>query len=203
MNLGFIRLQSNDFSRLRREFIVISCISAFFLIIIISSHYLNDLLKQRQTEKLTQLEEITNQLSEVENELSTIKEFTPQYQQLIDRGVIGAEQRLEWIELLERLQQELNVPGLQYRFAAQENYPLPPSSPLQHHKFFSSPLSLVLFPLHEEQAAMFLTELEKQASGFPLIRQCEMRPGSAGPAAAHLTVDCQYDWLTLKSGIAE
>lgn len=114
---------------------------------------------------------------------------------LQEKGIFGAENRLDWTEHLRALQRRLDLPDMSYEFA--------PQKPLEggggDHAFFVSTMKLHLGLVHEGDLLAFVDQVQREARAVVLIRSCTLaRPASAEPnAAPRLGADCELDWITV------
>ena len=67
-------------------------------------------------------------LKRVRNEENEIKQKSAVFSKLQTRGVIGEEQRLEWVELLKEIRDQRRLIDLQYEFAPQRPLDAAPSN---------------------------------------------------------------------------
>lgn len=200
MNLGFIVLKQSDFHRLKRELLILGALVGSIVVFHAVSFYLFSSLAEQRQEAESQKQQASEQLSRVQTELHDLRYYTPLYNALTERGVIGKEQRLEWLELLEKSQQSSNVIAIQYRFAPQaEPKSVPAGLRLSAYKLYTSPLELTLHALHEEQVLHFLQLMEKNAQGLPFLNRCEMAKSTAAQPPVRLTASCHFEWYTLQA----
>jgi len=121
------------------------------------------------------------------------------FAKLQTRGVIGEEQRLEWVELLRDIRDKRRLLDLQYEIAAQR--PLD-AGPGNGFAFYASTMTMQLKLLHEEDLLRFLDDLRQQARALIQIKSCTVErlprnnPRSGIPA--QLQAECRIDWITLR-----
>lgn len=133
----------------------------------------------------------------------------PAFAALSRQGLVGPEQRLNWIETLGRAGPELGLPRLEYeigrRQALEADYG--PACAPDHEpgrdacRLYKSELRLSLGLLHEADLLRLFDYLDRHARGHYTVRTCRLqRPADAiriAPEAANLTADCRLEWLTL------
>ncbi len=152
-------------------------------------------------EHQSQFRAISQTYLAVEDEEKIIKELYPRFIALYEKGVIGDEQRLSWIEVLTQVGQKLKLPELSYEIASREPYE--PSYPLArgNYALFNTKMNLRLGMLHEGDLANVLQALESHASGMFNISQCDLaRKGTEimlDPEVANIEATCQLDWHTI------
>ena len=138
-------------------------------------------------------------LKQVRSEESEIKLKSAVFQKLQTRGVIGEEQRLEWVELLKDIRDKRRLLDLQYEIAPQR----PLDAGLGNgFAFYASTMTTQLKLLHEEDLIRFLDDLRQQAKALIQIKSCNVerlpRGGSENGTPAQLQAECQIDWITLR-----
>ena len=133
----------------------------------------------------------------------------PAFAALSRQGVIGPEQRLNWIETLGQAGPELGLPRLEYEIGARQaleadyglDYELDHGPGRDAYRPYKSELRLSLGLLHEADLLRLFDYLDRHARGHYTVRACRLqRPEGAiriAPGAANLTADCRLAWLTL------
>ena len=151
--------------------------------------------------------EIDGKLKRVSSEQSEIKEKSERFNALQARGVIGEEQRLEWVELLKDIRDRQRLLDLQYEFAPQRALDAKPGTapdvkPDGGFGFFASTMKVQIKLLHEEDLTRFLADLRQQAHALIQIKSCNVSrlPHNANDSglSAQLLADCQIDWVTVR-----
>ena len=129
----------------------------------------------------------------------------PAFAALSRQGLVGPEQRLNWIETLGRAGPELGLPRLEYELGARQaleaDYGLDHGPGRAAYRVYKSELQLSLGLLHEADLLRLFDYLDRHARGHYTVRACRLqRPADAiriAPEAANLTVDCRLEWRTL------
>jgi hypothetical protein len=138
-------------------------------------------------------------LKQVRSEESEIKLKSAVFNKLQTRGVIGEEQRLEWVELLKDIRDKRRLIDLQYEIAPQ--HPLD-TAPGSGFAFYASTMKVQLKLLHEEDLIRFINDLHQQARALIQIKSCNVsrlpRGSTETGIPAQLEADCQIDWITLR-----
>ncbi len=136
-------------------------------------------------------------LRRVRGEESEIRQNSAVFDKLKASGIIGDEQRLEWVELLKEIRDRRQLIDLRYEFGPQRALDDQPTGGFAFH---ASLMKLQVDLLHEEDLTGLLGDLRQNASAFIQIRSCllsRLAP-SASAAGALLRGDCQIDWVTLR-----
>jgi hypothetical protein len=135
-------------------------------------------------------------------EKETIIQYLPIYNELITKGFVGEERRIEWIETLRQIHVNNKLFNIDYSIGLQENYKpsfIPSMGPFILHR---STMKLELDMLHEVDLLSLLEGLHEQSTPF-IVRECEIkRPIGAVVNTRNLTSNlkavCEIDWLTLR-----
>lgn len=139
-------------------------------------------------------------LKQVREEESEIKLKAALFSNLSARGVIGEEQRLDWVELLRDIRNNRRLLDIQYEFSPQQ----PLGNGQGPWSFQVSSMRLQLQLLHEDDLLNVLADLRNTAKAQVLVRSCEVSrqpraPGDSPGLHANLKAQCLLDWITLRS----
>ena len=125
----------------------------------------------------------------------------PAFAALGRQGLVGPEQRLNWIETLGRAGPALGLARLEYEPGARQALRADHGPGRDAYRRYKSELRLSLGLLHEADLLRLFDYLDRHARGHYTVRACRLqRPAGAiriAPGAANLTVDCRLEWLTL------
>ena len=137
-----------------------------------------------------QLGEARTRLASAEDDRANMSTYAREYATLLDRKIIGGDQRLDWIEGLEAIQRQNSTPQFTYTIAPQQPYtPVPPLDS-GNFSLFLSGMSLQLELLHEEQLITFFEALRSKINGRFLLDNCKMeRSGSI--SSSTVSIDSQ------------
>jgi len=153
-------------------------------------------LKQAQS----LLNDARNQLANAQSDLANMADYQQEYDALVVQRIIGKEQRLDWIEGLEKLRGQKLVPDFKYTISPQKPYtPNPPQSS-GNFALNISPMTLQIELLHEEQLLRFFNAMEAQLQGWFILDHCSLsRNVPSTPGAAMLAADCAGGWFTMQN----
>jgi hypothetical protein len=162
-------------------------------------------LKATKTAKLerataqAERNDFDGKLKQVRGEENEIRQKSALFNTLQTRGVIGEEQRLEWVELLKEIRDKRRLIDLRYEIAPQR--PLEPT-PGNGFAFYASSMQIQLKLLHEEDLTRLLDDLRLQAKALIQVKSCTVSRLPRGEAEnalrGQLQADCQIDWITLR-----
>lgn len=139
-------------------------------------------------------------------EREVILRYLPAYRKLQSEGVVGAEQRIEWIEGLRSANKQAGLFGVTYQLEARKPFAvLGQNNPAA--QFLQQSLMKLSFGLvHEGDLMRFLQTLATQQSGMFFIRSCTIdravRNDAPAPRQPNLSAQCELSWLTIDPGKA-
>ena len=154
-----------------------------------------------------------DRLENVEAEKNDIQLFQPQYAALRDRGLIGEENRLAWLEAIRQIQEQRHLPSVSYEIAPQQAVKLEARIDTGQYRLRASRMHVHMELLHEGDLFAFFGDLRERS--FFTVQDCAIKRAGSGPvavafpdavngggiplspAAQTLTADCTLNWLTL------
>jgi hypothetical protein len=123
------------------------------------------------------------------------------FKDLVARGILKEESRLDLIERLDHLKSRHRLLGLDYEIAAQRPLPLPGGRVFNTVDVLGSRLKVRVQALHEGDALAFLQELANPPHGFNPMSRCTLRKvdvGAETALSARVEADCALEWVSLK-----
>ncbi|MEO1766677.1 hypothetical protein [Thiobacter aerophilum] len=138
-------------------------------------------------------------LNQVDEERRALERYAPAYRALLAAGIVGPEQRVNWIDAVRAASQSLRGFAVDYRLAAQQPARLlaAPAGVVVHESLMELNLKL----LHEGDLLAFLSALDNQHAGLALPRSCTIQRLASGPFSARfepkLVAECSLVWITL------
>lgn len=154
----------------------------------------------------TQLKEARSRFQRSGEERDLIVRYLPQFQDLRSRGVIGPEERINWVEALRTANHQAKMFGAEYQVSTQQPYPYAQEFNGARLGLAQSVMKLNLRLAHEGELMRFFRLLESQGAGAFDINQCVLqRAGGADTAALqpNLRVECELAWITMNPGPAD
>jgi hypothetical protein len=141
--------------------------------------------------------EIDGKLRQVKSEEDEIRWKAAVFDRLAARGVIGEEERLEWIELINEIRDRCRLPEVHYEFAPRRALDGAGASGL-----YASAMKLRARLLHEEDLIRLLGDLRERAPALIQVKRCELSrlpaADAGNPLRGLLQADCLIDWITLR-----
>ena len=167
-------------------------------IISFSNTYQEQSLKDRQAAQ-KQLIDARTQLGAAQNDQENMASYALEYNALLAQQVIGNEQRLDWIEGLEKLRQQGLVLDFQYAIAPQQAYA--PNPPLEAGNFQlnRSAMTMQIDLLHEEQLLHLFSAIHTQMKGWFMLDGCTLSRTGTGDETTPLKAECSGGWFTMKN----
>ncbi|WP_253252023.1 hypothetical protein [Janthinobacterium sp. GW458P] len=137
-----------------------------------------------------------------EAEKQEIRAYEPQFLALRQRGLIGEENRLAWIDAIRLSQEQRKLLPISYDIGAQQVLSVPSPMVMGQYQLRGSPMQLRMDLLHEMDLLHLLDDL--RLSGYFAVQECTLKRSGASAAApaampAVLSADCSLLWLTLGS----
>ena len=136
-------------------------------------------------------------------EKETITQYLPQYQALIDKGFVGEEKRIEWVEELRAQHKNYNLFDVKYNISQQEPYRPTFAANIGGFMLNRSVMKLYLDMLHEGDILQLVESLAKKNTATFVLRDCELTRLNLNSELmskqliANLHAQCELDWLTL------
>jgi hypothetical protein len=153
------------------------------------------------------LNQVRGEYQMIDDEQRVIETYLPQYEDLDTRGIIGEEERLNWIETLRDAALAIKLPSLQYELYPQEEYERDIPLPQGAFKVWSSTMRLDVGLLHEDDLVSLLRRINRGANGLFTVSSCSLRrelgEPKFEPRATNLTASCELEWLTIRQPVGE
>ncbi|WP_291989228.1 hypothetical protein [Candidatus Accumulibacter sp. ACC007] len=156
--------------------------------------------EQARVQIAAQFAEADGKLKQVRDEESEVKQKSIVFNTLRERGIIGNEQRLDWVELLKDIRDKHRLIDLRYEIAPQR---MLDGQAGNDFVVFASSMRLELKLLHEEDLTRLLDDLQRQAKALIRVKSCRIERlpvtgDERGGGRANLMADCEIEWLTLR-----
>ena len=155
--------------------------------------------KNARADAQKQLTDARAQLISAQGDQENMSSYSLEYLALQDQKVIGAEQRLDWMEGMEKLRRQGIVLDFKYTIAPQQGYAPSPSVEAGNFQLNRSDMTMQIDLLHEEQLLKFIAALRSQMQGWFMLDGCTLTRTSPGSEASQLKADCKGGWFTMKN----
>jgi len=191
-----------DWSVLRKSLIIFCCCLLVSGAMLGGSFYFKDKMQAEHQRNNALFRSVSNQYFAIDEEERLITENFPVFIDLYNRGVIGRERRLDWIETLRKIGDELKIPSLSYEIRSQEAYKPEFSVNMGRFKLYRSVMNLNIQLLHEGDLFRLLEALDENALGQYNVSNCAINARgnviSDNPDSANLIARCELSWYTIK-----
>jgi hypothetical protein len=169
--------------------------------------YYSDRMVKEARQQLTQqqllLKDARTRLQKSGEEKDVIVKYLDSFRQLQSAGIIGEEQRINWLDGLRLANQQADIFGVDYQIGTQTPYNYAGDFSSGQLTLNQSIMKLQFRLLHEEDLMRFLGALGRQGGGLFTIDQCAMKRIDTGGVIRfqpNLAANCQLSWVTLKVG---
>ena len=195
-----MKIAPADFPKLQASLLLGVLMVAAGALAVYFSFAVKEAAERARVSIAAQFAEADGKLRQVRNEESEVKQKSIIFKQLQERGIIGDEQRLDWVELLKEIRDQHRLIDLRYEIAPQR---MLDGQLGNDFVFFASSMKLELKLLHEEDLIRLLDDLRRQAKALIRVKSCriERLPATGeqrGGGRANLLADCEIEWLTLR-----
>lgn len=144
-----------------------------------------------------------SRFSLVDQEKQEIRQFQPQFVALRNKGLIGEENRLAWVDQIRLIQERRKLLPLTYEIEPLQPIAQDPGVDLGDYLLQGSRMKLHMDLLHEADLFDFLADLKRH--GYFAVQDCSIRRAGGAVNAVNtpsLTADCRLNWLTMVPGAA-
>lgn len=152
-----------------------------------------------------ELERAARQYRSASDDQAVYEQYATRFRSMIERGWIGPEQRLSWIESLQQVNTELKLPVLRYEIERQRPVTLNGSDfDTSHLRLHRTPMRLRIGALHEGDLLALLNGLAADGRGLMTADHCSLRRSNDtgevrfDPRAPNVEVECALDWYSLE-----
>lgn len=200
-----MKLTSQDFKKLRSALVVFAILVGGGIAAVIISTRMSSGAAAGHAKILAQRDDIQSRLSRANIEESEIRQKIGQYQDMVQRGYIGQEHRLEWVERIAQIKTARRLIDIQYELSPQsilDSKILPGGGSAGGYEFMASTMRLQMQLLHEDDLLGFFSDLDGSVKAFLHARECLIdrlpKATSERIVAPQLRAECTVDWITLR-----
>lgn len=140
------------------------------------------------------------------NQKRLLKKFENKFGALQKSGIVGRENRLNWVDVIENLTVDFKIPYLKYRI--EKRKPVTSTDLSQRYPgidIFKSTMTLQLQLLHEGDLYTIINTLHKNARGLFDIQSCIINRNPAlseslldSNTDKNFSANCRLNWYTMK-----
>jgi hypothetical protein len=143
-----------------------------------------------------------NRLGRATDEEREIREKLVDYRKLRSRGLIGEENRVEWVDRIAAIKAARKLLEVKYTIEPQRPADYPGIAGAGDVEFLVSPMRLDMTLLHEEDLTRFLADLRAGVNSHVVVRSCTLQRAERAPAerglAPRLRAECAIDLVTIR-----
>ncbi|MBI5110175.1 MAG: hypothetical protein HZA62_15680 [Rhodocyclales bacterium] len=156
-------------------------------------------------EASTARNDIRTKLARARDEQAELRDKINRFQALKERGYIGPEQRLDWVEAIARVRTARRIYKLEYDFAPQrpvDSSILPGGSTAGGFDVLASQMRMQVQFLHEGELLALINDIRDSVQALIQVRSCSVERAPAGTGdrnnPAPLKGECLLEWITLR-----
>lgn len=190
-----------DFASMRLPVAVLVASIILSAVMIKFSSMQNKAAETQRRSQAAALKEASNRYQRSGEEREAILRYLPAYRKLQSEGLIGAEQRIEWIEALRAANKQAGLFGVTYQLEARIPFNLADQGNPASQFLQQSQMKLSFGLVHEGDLMRFLGMLATQKSGMFFLQSCiidrPVRIDTPAPRQPNLNAQCELSWLTI------
>ena len=194
-----MRFSKADFLLMRRSILMASLSALLSITVLYGSSRYAEHAQQDQYNAQRLLNEAQNRLATARQDRENMTAYSGEYGAMEEHKIIGDEQRLDWIEGLEKLRRQNLVTDFHYNIAPQKNHIEIPGVDSGSFHIRYSEMKLQFDLLHEAQLLDFFDALRSQIKGHYQLEGCALQRGVTDENSFHLKAECYGGWITLKN----
>lgn len=191
-----------DWSIIRNALIGVVLSLVISVSLVAGSFYFRDEMQKDFNMHNASFRAISQRYLAIDEEEKQIRKYYPKFIELYNQGVIGQEQRLNWIEVLRNTGSEINLPSLVYSINSQKKYTPAFKVNLGKFQLYASEMDLTLALLHEGDLFNLLERIRGEAKGIFSVNSCSFNSNGNilvdKPDATNINVNCSIFWYTIK-----
>lgn len=168
---------------------------------VLGARHLLDKARTEQQAAARERESAQSKLARATDEEREIRERLVDYQRLLDRGLIGEERRLDWVDRIGEIRTARKLIELKYSIEPQRPADYPGIAGPGDVEVLASPMKLEMALLHEEDLFRFISDLKSALSSHVFVRSCSIsRSERVGEAITvpRLRAECTIDLVTIR-----
>ena len=198
-----MNVSRDDLKRLRVPLALALLLSALGAACLTTSgYYLDEAKSAREASRLARIG-AQERMAKVSEEEREIRENLVHFEQMRGRGMLGDQNRIDWIESIARIKNSRKLFEIRYNIEAQRPLDYPGVVATGAADFVVSRMRLNMLLLHEGDLLNFLADLQAAGKGHVSVRRClvtriERGPSSATALQPRLRAECQVDLVSVR-----
>lgn len=198
-----MNISAEDLKRLRLAIAAAAVLVGIGVALLLLSENKLDAARQARQAAMAARTAAQDRVARVAEEEREITQNLQHYQKMVQRGMVGTENRLDWIDTIAAIKAQRKLFDISYNIEPQKPVDYPGVQEAGTSDFVASRLRLQMALLHEEDLLIFLVDLQKASRSFVSVRRCSISrldrgAVPAGASGPRLQSDCLLDLITLK-----
>jgi hypothetical protein len=189
------------FGHLRVAWLALGVATAVAIALALGSYWYLQNGKQESLASARRLQGARTLTDAVKREFEDLRVSSRLYEDLVNRGILQEESRLDLVERLDALRTRHKLLGLEYEIEPQRPLPLAGGRVFNAVDVMGSQVKLRAQALHEGDALAFLEDLAVPPRGFNPLDRCHLRRIERVGVelnSARVEADCTLEWISLK-----
>lgn len=185
----------------RPLFVFITVLIISIVAVIVSESLMDDAYQNQQSEKRA-MRIWKNKIDGSRESNKIIDQYESSYTRLVNRHIVGEENRLSWFETIQSTTNARGMPSVKYNISSQQ---LVNDTSGQHAsqglKVYRSKMTLDIKMAHEGDLFAMLNNLETKARGLYTVDKCNIEKikTSGKNISESMRALCELSWYTFKS----
>lgn len=190
-----------DWSILKRPLIGLCVCMVIASSLIGVSYYFNSELEKEYNRNKSSFQSISRRYLDVDQEEKLLIDFYPRFVNLYNKGIIGREKRLNWIESLRQAGESVKLPSLTYSINSQEEHVPEYGINYSGYTIYRSSMKLNLGLLHEGDLFKLFDYIDNNADGIYTLSECSFSMTANeirfDRDHSNISASCLVNWLTI------
>jgi len=198
-----MNVSRDDLKRLRVPLALALLLSALGVACLATSgYYLDEAKSAREASRLARVG-AQERMAKVSEEEREIRENLVHFEQMRRYGMVGDQNRIDWIESIARIKNSRKLFEIRYNIEAQRSLDYPGVVATGAADFVVSRMRLSMLLLHEGDLLNFLADLQAAGKGHVSVRRCTVTRIERGVPSAtalqpRLRAECQVDLVSVR-----
>ena len=198
-----MNVSRDDLKRLRVPLALALLLSALGVACLATSGYYLDAAKSAKEASRLARVGIQERMAKVSEEEREIRENLVHFEQMRRYGMVGDQNRIDWIESIARIKNSRKLFEIRYNIEAQRSLDYPGVVATGAADFVVSRMRLNMLLLHEGDLLNFLADLQAAGKGHVSVRRCTVTRIERGAPSAtalqpRLRAECQVDLVSVR-----
>lgn len=182
-------------------FVFVAVVSVSIVAASVSASYMTNAYENQQSEKRA-MRIWKNKIDGSRESNKLIDEYENSYTSLVNRHIVGEENRLSWFETIQSTTNTRGMPSVKYDISSQK---LVNDASGQHAtkglRVYRSSMKLDIKMAHEGDLFAMLNNLEDKAKGLYTVDRCDIEKLEKGrkEQVESMRAICELSWFTFKS----